>query len=62
MKLLYRLHRWISAICALFFLLLCLTGLPLIFSGDIYRWNEVDERPSFGELSYQELWSGGAAK
>jgi len=61
MKLLYRLHRWISAICVLFFLLLCLTGLPLIFSGDIYRWNEVDERPSFGELSYQELWSGGAA-
>ena len=61
MKLLYRLHRWISAICALFFLLLCLTGLPLIFSGDIYRWNEVDERPSFGELSYEELWSGGAA-
>lgn len=61
MKLLYRFHRWISAICALFFLLLCLTGLPLIFSGDIYRWNEVDERPSFGELSYQELWSGATA-
>lgn len=61
MKILYRIHRWISAICGAFFLLLCLTGLPLIFSGDVYRWNEIDERPNFGELSYQELWSGMAA-
>ncbi len=61
MKYLYRLHRWISAICAAFFLLLCLTGLPLIFSGDIYRWNEVNDRPHFGALPSRELWDASQA-
>ncbi|MFC0516399.1 PepSY domain-containing protein [Mucilaginibacter angelicae] len=28
-------HRWPSLICTLFLLLLCLTGLPLVFSGEI---------------------------
>ena len=31
-------HRWTSLICTLFLLLLCLTGLPLIFSDEIDGW------------------------
>lgn len=31
------LHRWSSLVCTVFLLLLCLTGLPLIFSSEINR-------------------------
>lgn len=31
-------HRWTSLICTLFLLLLCLTGLPLIFAEEIDGW------------------------
>lgn len=31
-------HRWTSLICTLFLLLLCLTGLPLIFQEEIDGW------------------------
>lgn len=31
-------HRWASLICTLFLLLLCLTGLPLIFGEEIDGW------------------------
>jgi len=31
-------HRWTSLICTLFLLLLCLTGLPLIFQDEIDGW------------------------
>jgi uncharacterized iron-regulated membrane protein len=31
-------HRWSSLICTLFMLLLCLTGLPLIFNDEIDHW------------------------
>ena len=48
MLLLYRLHRWISAICAVFFLLLCLTGLPLLFKEEITQWNRVEPLPHAG--------------
>ena len=34
-KLWYRVHKWTSLICTLFMLLLCLTGLPLIFADEI---------------------------
>jgi uncharacterized iron-regulated membrane protein len=37
-------HRWSSLICTLFMLLLCLTGLPLIFAHEIYHLTE-QERP-----------------
>ena len=58
MKLLYRLHRQISVVCAAFFLLLVLTGLPLLFNGDLARWNALEERPSFGGTSASALWAG----
>ena len=31
----YRVHKWTSLVCTLFLLLLCLTGLPLIFTEEI---------------------------
>lgn len=31
-------HRWTSLICTLFLLMLCLTGLPLIFGDEIDGW------------------------
>jgi len=33
-----QLHRWCSLVCTAFLLLLCVTGLPLIFSGEIDHW------------------------
>ncbi len=35
----YLVHKWTSLVCTLFLLLLCLTGLPLIFSDEINRMN-----------------------
>ncbi len=35
-------HRWTSLICTLFLLLLCLTGLPLIFEDEIQQWLSTD--------------------
>lgn len=34
----FALHKWSSLICTLFMLILCLTGLPLIFSHEIDHW------------------------
>ncbi len=34
----YLIHKWTSLICTLFLLMLCLTGLPLIFHEEIDRW------------------------
>ncbi len=31
-------HRWCSLVCTAFLLLVCVTGLPLIFSAEIDRW------------------------
>lgn len=31
-------HKWSSLVCTVFMLLLCLTGLPLIFSHEIHDW------------------------
>ncbi|WP_213947425.1 PepSY-associated TM helix domain-containing protein [Luteibacter sp. dw_328] len=31
-------HRWSSLVCTLFLLLLCLTGLPLVFEQEISHW------------------------
>jgi len=33
----YLIHKWMSLICTAFMLLLCLTGLPLIFADEIDR-------------------------
>lgn len=41
----YLVHKWTSLVCTLFLLMLCLTGLPLIFSTEI-------DRLSGGSLPY----------
>ena len=33
----YRVHKWTSLVCTLFLLILCVTGLPLIFGDEIYH-------------------------
>ena len=38
-------HKWSSLVCTLFMLLLCLTGLPLIFSHEIDHWLHADIQP-----------------
>lgn len=46
-------HRWSSLICTLFLLMLCLTGLPLIFSAEIDR--------AFDRTAYDPPQAGRAA-
>jgi len=38
----YRIHKWSSLICTIFLLMLCLTGLPLIFEDEIDAWFDPD--------------------
>ena len=34
----YLIHKWTSLVCTIFLLLLCLTGLPLIFREELAVW------------------------
>ena len=38
-------HKWSSLVCTAFILLLCITGLPLIFSHEITHWVHSDIEP-----------------
>ncbi|ULA62189.1 MAG: Peptidase [Nitrospira sp.] len=38
-------HKWTSLLCTLFLLLLCLSGLPLIFAEEIDHWLEASVTP-----------------
>lgn len=42
----YLVHKWSSLVCTLFLLMLCITGLPLIFHDEIDYLTE--EQPEFG--------------
>jgi uncharacterized iron-regulated membrane protein len=46
LKVWYRVHKWTSLVCTLFLLLLCLTGLPLIFEDEINVWTGATVEPS----------------
>lgn len=41
-------HRWTSLICTIFLLILCLTGLPLIFGEEIDGWQ--NPHPAYKEV------------
>ena len=56
MAIFYRVHRWVSIVCAVFFLLLTLTGLPLLFRGEINAWNTVNLPENHGEMPLAEIW------
>ena len=43
-----QIHRWSSLVCSLFLLLICLTGLPLIFTEEIGQW--LDDGPPYATL------------
>ncbi|MES2456188.1 MAG: PepSY domain-containing protein [Bacteroidota bacterium] len=36
-------HKWTSLVCTVFLLMLCLTGLPLIFHEEIEHWGEPEQ-------------------
>jgi uncharacterized iron-regulated membrane protein len=38
----YAVHKWTSLVCTLFLLVICLTGLPLVFSEEIDHWLDTD--------------------
>ncbi|CAM4331640.1 PepSY domain-containing protein [Bordetella tumbae] len=42
-------HKWTSLICTLFLLMLCLTGLPLVFTEEIEHLSGVVEAPEMAE-------------
>ena len=56
MRRIYAVHQWVSLICALFLLLLTLTGLPLLFRGEINAWNTVNMPESGEPMPMAELW------
>lgn len=59
-------HRWTSLVSMVFLLLLCLTGLPLIFHDEIDAWLNTDEwRPAHPEgpqLTLDELLARALAE
>ena len=59
MKWIYKIHQWVSLACAIFLLVLCVTGLPLIFRHEIAAWNSVDHAVSC-PLPNVALWDGMA--
>ena len=58
MRKIYVIHQWVSLICALFLLLLTLTGLPLLFRGEINAWNTLNLPPSGEPMALREIWAG----
>ena len=58
MRKIYVIHQWVSLICALFLLLLTLTGLPLLFRGEISAWNTVNLPPRGEPMALSEIWAG----
>lgn len=42
MKKWFFIHRWSSLICTIFLLILCITGLPLIFRDEVEHWLDTD--------------------
>ena len=39
------LHKWSSLVCTLFMLLVCITGLPLVFNHEIQHWIHAELEP-----------------
>lgn len=45
----YQVHKWTSLVCTLFLLLLCVTGLPLVFGEEIEEMTSTSEPPPMPE-------------
>lgn len=57
MAVIYKVHRYVSLICALFFLLLVLTGLLLLFRHEINAWNTTNLPARSGPMEMDAIWS-----
>ncbi|WP_378956850.1 PepSY-associated TM helix domain-containing protein [Pelosinus sp. sgz500959] len=42
MKYWYKIHKWASLVCAIFFLIMCMSALPLIFGREIKEFNQIN--------------------
>ena len=49
----YWVHKWSSLLCTAFLLLMCVTGLPLIFRNEIEAW--LRAQPLAAEAGYDGL-------
>ncbi|MDU2066167.1 MAG: PepSY-associated TM helix domain-containing protein [Sporomusaceae bacterium] len=58
MQTIYYIHRYLSLFCAIFFFLLCLTGLPLLFKEEILEWNQINPLVNSAEADQAVLWDG----
>ena len=56
MRLCYQIHRWVSLVCALFFLMLTLTGLPMLFRDELRAWNTVNLPAASDPMPQREIW------
>lgn len=56
MRIFYQIHRWVSLVCALFFLMLAVTGLPMLFRDEIRTWNTVNLPPAGAPMPQAEIW------
>lgn len=45
----FEIHKWSSLVCTVFLLMLCLTGLPLIFTHEIEHW--LDDAKPYAEVA-----------
>lgn len=53
----YKIHRWFSYFCILFFVMLCFTGLVLMFRMELTGANAVMPMKQGTPVSYDTLWS-----
>ena len=57
MRIFYQIHRWVSLVCALFFLMLAVTGLPMLFRDQLRAWNTVNLPPASAPMPQAEIWN-----
>ena len=58
MKTMLKIHRWVSLICAVFLLLLTVTGIGLLFRREINAANTMNMMTTDGAMSIGEIWEG----
>lgn len=56
MQYFYKIHRWFSYFCILFFVMLCVTGLILMFRMELMGANQVMPMKPGTPVSYDTMW------
>lgn len=57
MRGIYQLHRITSFLAAPFLVIFCLTGLFLLFGGEVYDWNTSGEAPKYDAVEEETLYA-----